>query len=210
MAIDIDDQGQPFGLGFNANRRAERDISELLGIMKGMLADGVVSDSEADFLRAWIANHPDASTKWPVSAICHRLEAVLSDGRIDDDERLDLKTLLDSIVGGQVTMELKAADGAAMPYDNPAPTLEWTGTLFVFTGQFAYGTRRTCEEEVVARGGYCGKGVTKAGGVLVVGTFGSRDWVHTSFGRKIQKAVSYRESGAPVRIVGEDHWARSL
>jgi hypothetical protein len=42
------------------------------------------------------------------------------------------------------------------------------------------------------------------------GTFGSRDWVHTSFGRKIQKAVDYRTSGSRLAIVGEDHWARCI
>jgi len=44
----------------------------------------------------------------------------------------------------------------------------------------------------------------------VLGTFGSRDWVHTSFGRKIETAIRYRDKGAPIAIVSEDHWAASL
>jgi hypothetical protein len=44
----------------------------------------------------------------------------------------------------------------------------------------------------------------------VIGTFGSTDWVHTAFGRKIEKAVSYRDAGVLLRIVGEDHWASAL
>ena len=32
----------------------------------------------------------------------------------------------------------------------------------------------------------------------LVGTFGSRDLVHTPFGRKIEKAVKYREAGLPL------------
>lgn len=207
----LDDHGQPLGLGWNAHRRAERDISELLGVIKGMLADGEVSPSEADYLRAWIARHPDATTKWPVSAICHRIETIFRDGRADDEERADLKALLDGIVGGTVTMELKQQDGAAMPYDDPAPAIEWSEQVFVFTGQFAYGTRRCCEKEVISRGGHCAPSITKRVNYVVIGTFGSRDWVHTSFGRKIQRAVEYRDGGvAPVRIIGEDHWARSL
>ena len=84
------------------------------------------------------------------------------------------------------------------------------GQVYVFTGKFAWGTRRDCEREVVTRGGACDSNVTKRTGYLVIGTFGSRDWVHTAFGRKIDKAVSYRQSGASVRIVAEGHWANAL
>lgn len=119
----IDDHGQPFGLGFNAHRRAERDISELLGLLKGVLADGVVSQGEADFVRDWTASHPDARTKWPVSAICARIDRIFADGHADDAERDDLRQLFEQIVGGKVTMELKTADGAAMPFDAPVPTI---------------------------------------------------------------------------------------
>jgi hypothetical protein len=45
---------------------------------------------------------------------------------------------------------------------------------------------------------------------VVIGTFGSRDWVHTSFGRKIEKAVDYRTKGYPLAIITEDHWAAQL
>lgn len=209
-ASDVDDHGQPFGLAFNANRRAERDISELLGLLKGILADGSVTAQEAAFVRDWITSHPDATRRWPVSAICDRVEAIFADGQVDANERDDLRQLFEGIVGGKVTMELRDQDGAAMPFDAPPPTIAWTGSLFVFTGQFAYGTRRTCEGEVLERGGRCAANVTRDADYLVIGTFGSRDWVHTSFGRKIQKAVEYRAKGLPLRIVGEDHWAASL
>ncbi len=52
--------------------------------------------------------------------------------------------------------------------------------------------------------------MTQRTNYLIIGTFGSRDWVHTSFGRKIEKAVQYRIAGCRLAIVGEDHWAASL
>ncbi len=64
--------------------------------------------------------------------------------------------------------------------------------------------------QVQARGGKSGKDVTRETSYLVIGTFGSRDWVHTSFGRKIEKAVEYRTSGYGLHIVAEDHWAAAL
>ena len=75
----------------------------------------------------------------------------------------------------------------------------------------ALGPRRDCEREVEKRGGMCAGNITKRTSFLVIGTFGSRDWVHTAFGRKFEKAVSYREAGVvPLRIVAEDHWASTL
>jgi hypothetical protein len=43
---------------FNRAHRTERDLSELLGLAKGMLSDGVITEDEATYLRAWCHNHP--------------------------------------------------------------------------------------------------------------------------------------------------------
>ena len=82
--------------------------------------------------------------------------------------------------------------------------------MFVLTGRFAFGPRRDCERQVLNRGGECDPNITKRTNYVVIGTFGSRDWAHTSFGRKIEKAVAYRQSGLPLSLLCEDHWARSL
>lgn len=66
---DIDLHGQPYNVNFNRARRTERDLSEMLGIAKGMLADGIVNDAEAAFLDEWVCNHPDSTDKWPISLI---------------------------------------------------------------------------------------------------------------------------------------------
>jgi len=43
----LDPHGQPFNVRFNRARRAERDLSELLGLAKGVRANGTVSGEEA-------------------------------------------------------------------------------------------------------------------------------------------------------------------
>jgi hypothetical protein len=63
---------------------------------------------------------------------------------------------------------------------------------------------------VTERGGSCEGNVTRRTSFLVIGTFGSRDWQHSSYGAKIRRAVELRDSGFALRIVGEDHWAASL
>jgi hypothetical protein len=59
-------------------------------------------------------------------------------------------------------------------------------------------------------GGVCDADVTKRTNYLIIGTFGTRDWLHTSFGRKIEKAVSLRESGLRIAIAAEDHWPKMV
>ena len=77
-------------------------------------------------------------------------------------------------------------------------------------GSLRSGPRKECERQVHSLGGRCEESVTQQTNYLIVGTFGSRDWAHTSFGRKIEKAVAYRRSGMGLAIISEDHWAGLL
>jgi NAD-dependent DNA ligase len=208
--MGLDPHGQPFNIRFNRARRAERDLCEILGMAKGMLGDGVVNESEALQLREWLKGHPDALEQWPVNRIVDRVERVFADGRVDDGEREDLRELLEALVGGRAGMVCGEDASTELPLDQPPPQLWWRGSIFVFTGKFAFGTRADCERQIVTLGGLPERTITRRTRYLIIGTFGSRDWVHTSFGRKIEKAVEYRENGLPLAIVAEEYWAASL
>jgi hypothetical protein len=41
---------------------------------------------------------------------------------------------------------------------------------------------------------------------LVIGEIGSQDWLHSTHGRKIEKAIEYNDTGAKIAIVPEKHW----
>lgn len=207
----LDPHGQPFNVQFNRAGRTERDLSELLGLAKAMLSDGEVNQAEATYLRAWGSNHPDALAQWPTNLIFARLHTYFADGHIDEAERLQLHELLSALVGGTASLVLGYEGASTLPLDVPPPLICWgPKDVYVFTGRFAYGTRAHCEREVTQRGGTCEKTITKRTGFVVIGTFGSRDWAHSSYGRKIQHAVRLREKGSKIRIVGEDHWANAL
>lgn len=139
-----------------------------------------------------------------------RLAQYFSDGRIDDDERAELKALLEALIGGTESVLVGSDAATQLPLDSPAPLISFERELYVFTGRFAYGTRRDCEREVLTRGGAVADDVTQETSFLIIGTFGSRDWSQTSFGRKIRRAVELRGGGMPIRIVGEDHWSKAL
>ena len=210
MTSDLDPHGQPFNLLFNRARRAERDLSEMLGLAKGLLADGTVSEAEAQLLRDWASGHPDAAEQWPVNVLKERLDRIFTDGSVGEVERKDLSALLSAIVGGTAGVVCGADAATALPVDDPPPELVWRDSVFVYTGRFAFGTRADCQRQALRRGGICEGNVTQRTRYLIIGTFGSRDWVHTPFGRKIETAVKYREAGLDLAIVAEEHWARCL
>jgi NAD-dependent DNA ligase (contains BRCT domain type II) len=208
--MTLDPHGQPYNIRFNRARRAERDLSEFLGLAKGLPGDGVISGEEASLVANWVVTHPAAAEQWPINHLVRRLTTIFSDGVVDDNERGELAEILASIVGGTAGVILGEDASTELPFDAPPPELRWEDSIFVFTGKFAFGTRADCQRRVVSRGATCAANITTETDYLVIGTFGSRDWVHTSFGRKIQKAVDYRTSGVPLAIVAEDYWVRCV
>ena len=83
-------------------------------------------------------------------------------------------------------------------------------SIFVFTGKFAFGPLAACQKLTTMAGGTCEASITRRTTYLVMGTFGSADWIQSSYGRKIEKVVEYKGKGCPIFIVAEDHWVQSL
>ena len=210
MKTQMDRDGQPLNAGFNEHRRLERDISEMLGLAKGILGDGKVEDAEIQMIRAWMRSHPDVQFTWPGDILAKRLERVFADKVISPEERDDLQQLLSELIGGKASIIGSENLATTLPLDKPAPKIIFSSRTFVLTGKFAFGPRSQCEKFTQAAGGLCDRTISRRTNYLVIGTFGSRDWVHTSHGRKIEKAVDYKKYGQDLFIVGEDHWANSL
>ncbi len=205
----LDQHNQPLDERWNAARRADRTIHEMLGLVKGIIADGTVSIEETIMLNNWIAANPEANQMWPGDVLANRLFGIFEDGMVTDEERNDLLCLLEEVTGERSFIE----DGNAstrLPLDDPPPVLSFQSQVFVFTGRFLFGTRPRCEQAVCQRGGMCEGNITQRTNALVIGNLGSRDWIHTSFGRKIQKAVEYKRKGIGLSIIGEEHWTRQL
>jgi len=98
------------------------------------------------------------------------------------------------------------------PFDQPAPKVSFKGQSFLFTGQFAFGSRKECQKAVVLRGGIASdqKQVSHLIDFLVVGSVGSKAWSKGSCGNKIESAVlSRRQHGTPA-IISEEHWVAAL
>ena len=190
-------------------RIEDRSISELVGIARGMVADGSINEMEAEFLVQWLKENSHI-TCWPFDVLNRRVLAMMEDGVIDEEERKEIFSLLKSLIGDKPVAEHVASFSSTLPLTKPAPTIIFEGRTFCFTGKFAFGQRKDCEAAVEQLGGLSQPHVTTKLDYLVIGFLGNEDWMHSSFGRKIQKAIDYNAKGRKIAIVSEDAWATAL
>lgn len=204
------DSAQPVLNVISAARRAERNIDELIGICKGVIADGEVSQSEAEFILKWMESNQDAASVWPANVLYERISIYLSDGFLDNEEKEDLLKLITQITGGKIHDQISSMT-SSLPLDHPQPMIEFEERIFCLTGAFTVGSRGNVTKLIESKGGKCVKNPTLKTDYLIIGIIGSRDWIHSTHGRKIEEAVSMRESGkASISIVSEEHWIKFI
>ena len=191
------------------SRVQDRLIDELIGICRGVIADGEVDEREAIFIGQWIENHRDIADRWPVNILYARLTEMLKDGILNREEQGELLTTLREITG-EKSMYVEPNRSTSLPLDKPAPDVVFEGKNFCLTGRFVFGSNLDCEETITELGGYVAPSLGKDTDYLVIGELGSPDWVHTSFGRSIERAVELREQGQPIAIISEEHWVNSM
>lgn len=194
-------------------RRKDRAVDELIGLCRGLLADGVLTSEEARFLKTWVEGNAQFSANYPFNVVYQRLSDALADGVLDDEEERDLIDLCLRLSGNEHVTEptvQAAAASSSLPLDRPEPTLVFPQATFVVTGVFNYGTRAQVSEAIQSRGGLVRPSVSKKTVYVVVGTLGSEDWMHSTFGRKIEQAANLRTEGHPIAIVSETHWHAHL
>jgi NAD-dependent DNA ligase len=98
------------------------------------------------------------------------------------------------------------------PYDTPQPPIKFEGRVFLFTGEFEFGTRARCEQAMRERGGVIPKNkeVSHVIDYLVVGAKGSARWKRETYGAKIEAAVVERHIHGKPAIISEGHWRAHL
>lgn len=182
----------------------------LLGICTGILADGQLHDREILFLATWLREHEEVAGVWPGSEIARRVETILADGIITEEERRDLMEALQAISGNYFSdTGCAAPEAPLLPIDDD-PSIFFRDMTFCFTGKFLYGTRAACERMTLSLGGVAVDGITRELNYLVIGTLIEPSWANTTYGRKIEKAVNYRDSGCDLVIVSEKQWTAAL
>ena len=210
MAANRNSHGQAPSPSINQDRINDREIDEFIGVCRGLMADGLLVEAEAAYLRSWVDARPNLKDAWPISEIWPELDAAMADGVLDEDEEQQLVTLLMAVIGGPAAHDDATTASTDLPLDDPPPRILFPNATFLFTGRFAFGTRSCCQNAIAPLGALTHKTLRKDTLFLVVGLDGSRDWLHSTFGRKIQRALELRRMGSPIQIVAESHWAAEM
>lgn len=210
-----DAHGQPLCLfRERLENNAYKAVDQLSGICSGILADGVVNEKEAEFFAAWVRKYAAFEPVWPFTDVLKRLDRIFADGRCDDEERAELKGVMEAICGYGDGTTAAESYSAPLPIDAPAPAPDpvvFPERVFSITGRFAFGARRQVMDAIKTRGGIPTDATpTRLTHYMVIGVFASRDWHSANYGRKIERAVELRESGSGLAILCEEHWKRFL
>ncbi len=211
--MPIRDDGEFVNPAWNRARVEERSIDEFIGLVKGIVADGMVTASEAVALQYWCQGNAGLVSRWPFREIMDILAAVGVDPKVNAVVLGDLLQLLEKAVGSQAQADMPTKDGnpvSNLPLTVPAPPVVFTDQVFVFTGKFDFGPRSKCQLEAEKRGARCASVVSGSVSYLVIGQSGNPDWIHSSWGRKIEHAMELREGGSPVKIISEENFVSAL
>src|SRR5712664_2402495 len=131
-AMDLTDRdGTPPRRFFGA-RALDRDITEMLGVVKGVICDGVLTDGEAVAFTQWLRSHPDVASTFPGSLLAERVQAMFADGVIDEDERAELAEIMRALTGETEDQTGDLDRSTRLPIDHPLPTVIFDGREFCF------------------------------------------------------------------------------
>ena len=191
-----------------SDRITSRQIDELVGLARGIAADGDLNQAEVEFLQKWLAANTIVSDQPVIRTLYARINDVLADGVLDEEEKVMLLETLNSFSSRDFELG-EVLKSSTLPLCDPAPALDFAGRTYCFTGTFIYGQRKHCEGAVLERGGQTG-GLSRKTQVLVVGAYATESWKHSSFGNKILQASAWRDEGSPIAIVSEAHWTTHL
>jgi hypothetical protein len=128
----------PGGIEYNLHlssaphhQRFQTATDSLLKLCQGFLADNYLSRTEIQQLEAWFEAHGYLLLEWPGNVIAHRVEEILADGIITEEEREDLQKLLEKAAGPKPDAITGITLATRLPLDTPPPEVNLPGGVFV-------------------------------------------------------------------------------
>ncbi len=191
-------------------RAHNKSVELLLGIVTGLVVDQQLRDIEIQFLKNWLADHPDVANVWPGCVIAKTISDTLADGLVTEAERSHLLMVLrDMAANDFAATGSTGAEVLQLPI-NDAVHVDVRDRNVCHSGDFLFGTRAKCEQLTNMAGGCSVGTITRKVAYLVIGTNVSPAWAHTSYGRKIEQAVGLQADGHAIQIISERRWLEVL
>jgi NAD-dependent DNA ligase len=199
---------------------APERLATLANTCREIIADGEVSEEEADALKRWLAAAGWLKKFWPANAISQRINRMLEPPHTKEELK-ELGMFLKEIIDGLAFLDCDERIGL---FNDPVPEIIFAERTFVLTGIFYFGSRGDCEDAVERHGGILRRTVSGSTNYLVVGGLCNPQWKHAESGTKIDDALRFRDEVKqwnldfpkrprplpPTVIVRERDWVQAL
>ena len=185
------------------------EIQRLNGMLKGLLADGILTDSEISKMSDWVTENDHLKGCYPFDEIDTLLTSVMADGKIEELEREKLKDFFSAFdVSSNATDVLCDSKKLAISgICAMCPNIIFDSKTFCITGESHKATRDQLEVTIEGIGGRVLSGVRNDLDYLIVCAGGNPCWAFSCYGRKVEKAMMYRKKGSRIVIAHEnDLW----
>jgi hypothetical protein len=77
-------------LRYTGPQRIDRAMHTLEGLVTGIAIDSKINDKELSALTGWIGSHREYANRHPFNEVIGRLNEILADGIVDDEEKADI------------------------------------------------------------------------------------------------------------------------
>lgn len=166
------------------------------GILKGISADGEVSEKECKMLQQWLYDCSYLSNHYPFDKITKLLEDVLADSIVTKEESEFLQKTIDELLNPVETTKVKIYGVE--------------GKQVCLSGNFAFGKKAEVEAFIVEKGGTVTGTITRKTDMLIIGEYECQSYSNMHYGTKVKKAMEYNTNGCNIQIVKEKDFFASV
>ena len=161
----------------------------LNGIMKGILSDSYITETEIEQLRKWLYDNIYLQGHYPFDQLLNSIEKALNDSIITKDELDSINSLIENLLNPVNKMKCEIN------------TVE--NKIVCLSGNFAYGQKSDVEKYIFQRGGSVVPSVNKKVDILIIGSNECQAYSNGTYGTKVKKAMEMIEKGSLIKIIKE-------
>ncbi len=184
------------------------DLQQLQGIFHGILSDGELNNNEIFKLHGWLSENEHLNSYYPYDEIRSLVLSIVSDKKIDEEERLILMAFIKQFVELNNNDIKESIDKATTDVNISGicavdPEIIFENKTFCVTGILSRGTRNELQNAIKNKGGISVNSISKKTDYLIIGDTSNACWSYACYGRKVEKALDLRKSGNTIVLVHE-------
>ncbi|HET6244657.1 MAG: BRCT domain-containing protein [Bacteroidetes bacterium] len=188
------------------------DLQTLQGLCHGILADGVISDEEVYKLNKWLEENEHLNNYYPYDEVRSLISSILSDNKIDEEEKLVLKAYFNQFVklhdsSTDALVKQETTEISISGLCSSEPNVVFSGKTFCITGVLKRGNREDLQKDIAKLGGIPTDSINRKTDYLIVGDRGNKAWAFSCYGRKVEKAIDLRKEGHTIMLIHEFDFA---